>query len=458
VRASWLWVLVLVACNEHGKSPPDGPGDASETVAQLEPDRISIDFGTAGVSSSSAPVTLTITNAGLQPSGSVSALITGGSAAEFSIANNDCAGSLGAHSTCALSLVLRPTSLGAKAATLIVSAMPGGMISIELTGAATTDSGPRFIMSPQNLVFAAQAVATSTTQTITVTNPGGAPTGPPAFMLAGTTPAAYQFTTTCSGALPAGGQCLVHVTFQPVAAGAQDALIEIAATPGGSTTASLSGTGLSSALLEADRLVVDFGGVTSSSPAQTITITNVGSQPSGALLATISGPDTAELAITSDTCSGNILAAQTSCTVTVRVVPMTVGNKQAALLVAGMPGGALAIDLRAVVLSDFDGFITASPTIVFFADQALGAASASQTITITNQGGQTTGPVTVMLGGANPAAYQYTTTCGTGLPVIGTCTIDVVFQPVAAGSQNAVITTIASPGGTVSTTLAGNGL
>ncbi len=76
----------------------------------------------------------------------------------------------------------------------------------------------------------------------------------------------------------------------------------------------------------------------SPSPATTFTATNVGGQPTGALLASVTGPNANDFTISANACA-QPLAAAASCTLNVIFEPDSNGGRSAVLHVAGSPGG-----------------------------------------------------------------------------------------------------------------------
>jgi hypothetical protein len=137
MRASWLWVLWLAACTEHGRSPPDGRvvGDAPAMVAKLTAQPLSFDFGSVLVGTTSATATIVIINVGAQPSGLISAQLSGPSAGEFGIVANSCAANaLAGGAMCTLSISFTPFSAGTKTVTVTASATPGGSVVVMLGG------------------------------------------------------------------------------------------------------------------------------------------------------------------------------------------------------------------------------------------------------------------------------------------------------------------------------------
>lgn len=85
-----------------------------------------------------------------------------------------------------------------------------------------------------------------------------------------------------------------------------------------------------------------------------------------------------------------------------------------------------------------------SPVAIDFPGQDVGSASAPSSITLTNTGSAQLTLSNVSIGGTNPQDFlaQSGSTCVAGamIPAAGACSIGVVFNPAATGSQSALIT------------------
>jgi hypothetical protein len=82
----------------------------------------------------SARQTYTVINASSSPTGAIATTLPG---TQFSIASNTCAAGLPANMSCAIEIEFKPTSTGAKSATLSVSASPGGSDDFVIGGTGT---------------------------------------------------------------------------------------------------------------------------------------------------------------------------------------------------------------------------------------------------------------------------------------------------------------------------------
>jgi len=87
-----------------------------------------------------------------------------------------------------------------------------------------------------------------------------------------------------------GASCTINVTFKPVHAGLQQAIITVTPTPGGPVTIPLTGTGLA-ATLQASPPSLSFGAVLiGDARDMTLTFTNVGSAPLTISAMSLGGP------------------------------------------------------------------------------------------------------------------------------------------------------------------------
>jgi hypothetical protein len=144
----------------------------------------------------------------------------------------------------------RPTQSGPLSATLNVSASPGGATSATLTG--TGGGSAALAISPPSQDFGTVALGSSSAIfTFTVTNTGGAPTGPLNGTITGLNGTQFTFgpgqssSCTFTTILAAGATCTVEMVFRPTQSGPLSATLNVSASPGGATSATLTGTGAS---------------------------------------------------------------------------------------------------------------------------------------------------------------------------------------------------------------------
>jgi hypothetical protein len=98
-----------------------------------------------------------------------------------------------------------------------------------------------------------------------------------------------------------------------------------------------------------------------------------------------------------------------------------------------------------------------SPSVLNFAAQAPGVASAPQTVTLTNIGTTSLTISSIALGGTNPTSFQQTNNCSM-LAATSACQVEVASIPSAAGAQSASLNvTDTAPGSPQTAALNGTG-
>ncbi len=304
------------------------------TQATLDLDTHNINFGQVQVGSTSAAQTVTVTN-----NGNITLNLTGWPAsgtgyAVVAGAPTTCTGTLAANASCVIGVTFSPNNPPrTQTGLLTVQSSNGTPLTdtVNLTGEGIASS----VAISGNLAFGDVRVNTaSAAHTITITNAGGA-------VLNVTTVSSdnAQFAisnNTCNGAaVPAnGGTCTLDVVFTPTSTGNQSATLSVASDAATSPDqATLTGRGVQAYIsMTPDPLT--FGNVmVGDTPTANITISNPGSMD-----LTFLGPLTfagdAPFSLLSDTCddfNGGLLAANASCTATIRFAPTGVGAFTATL-------------------------------------------------------------------------------------------------------------------------------
>jgi hypothetical protein len=200
----------------------------------------------------------------------------------------------------------------------------------------------------------------------------------------------------------------------------------------------------------------NFGTVTlgSSSNSTTFTIRNVASLSTGALSVALSGSGASQFSLTTSMCTGAVLAAGATCTVGVRFVPTSAGDKTATLTIAGTPGGSVAIPLSGAGIAG--AILSFSPTSHDFGSVRVGARSNTRSFVLTNSGTVDSGLLSVSLSGG--AEYQLISNGCVTLPPGGSCTISLLFSPTSTGSKTATLTAVGSFSVRASATATGTGV
>jgi len=223
-------------------------GEITASAATLSATSLTFAGQLVGTTSSAQAVTLT--NSGTTALPITSVTIAGTNATDFAETNN-CGTSLAAGAKCSLSVTFKPSAVGSRTAKLSIvegSAISTQNISLSGTGASAV---PGLGLSTSSLSFGNVAdYVTSSGQTITLTNTGGATLTISSRTVTGTNAADFLENSTCGTSLAAGAKCTVVILFTPHAAGARSAALSIADNASGSPqSVKLSGTGVHDVML-----------------------------------------------------------------------------------------------------------------------------------------------------------------------------------------------------------------
>jgi hypothetical protein len=373
------------------------------------------------VGTTSAAQTITITNFGGSPLNSLALSATGGFAE-----TDNCPPTLAPAASCTVSVTFTPAATGDIAGTLQIADDSGNLgptQTIALTGTGTT---PAASLTPTSLAFSSTIVGTtSTARTITLQSVG---TGP--LTISGVTASApfVVTTTTCSGTLAPGVSCTIQVVFAPAAIGAASGAVTIA-DDAGTQTVALTGSGSAPVSLSASS--ISFGSVVAgnASTVRSVTITN--RLPAALAISSITA--TPPFAIASTTC-GAVLNAGANCSVGVQFVPTALGTASGSLVVTDS-----ALTSPQVVALSGTGTapVTLSATAISFGTVTVGTTSSARTVTVTNK---LAGDLTFASIAASAPFAVSATTCGATLPTGTSCTVSVVFAPVAKTTATGALT------------------
>ncbi|MFW5739547.1 MAG: choice-of-anchor D domain-containing protein, partial [Myxococcota bacterium] len=419
--------------------------------AQLSIDPLSHDF----VDAIGSSVTFAVTNNGAVDTGVPQVAIQGVDAAEFTIDGNGCAFALGAGASCSVQVSFHPSSPGSKSASLQVSASPGGTVVAPLTG--TNPEAAMLEVSPTNHDFGPVVVNGQASKEFTVTNAGEQDSSDVSVEVTGD--AAFSLgASSCSGALSPATSCTVQVLFNPGAEGAVSGNLAVSASPGGTLTVPVSGTGTTGAALAISPQAMDFGVVVENetSAAEPFVVTNTGGQDSGAITVTVG----AEFQLISNGCTGQTLAPSGQCTVTVAFAPTTAGDHTAVLTAAANPGGSASASLSGTGVEPAQ--LQLSPLSHDFGPVPDGTTSVQASFLVENIGSAPTSAINTQLLGSHAGQFSQQATptpCdNVQLQPGGTCTVEVLFSPVGTGDRTASLQVSATEGGTVSASLTGEGV
>lgn len=237
--------LAITSNGGNITAPLTGTGATPPVLLTATPATLA--FANTNVNANSLVLTTTIRNTGTTASTVPAVTIAGVDAAMFT-RTTTCTLALAANGTCTVSVTFRPTSVGAKSATLTV-AVTGNSVVVPLTG---TGVGQTLGLSATAVAFGNQtARITSANQTVTVTNTGTAPLTVTAPTITGTNIGDFALTNACPlTAIVAGATCTITVRFTPTALGARAATLNVFsnALNGSPIAVALTGTGITSTL------------------------------------------------------------------------------------------------------------------------------------------------------------------------------------------------------------------
>jgi hypothetical protein len=166
--------------------------------------------------------------------------------------------------------------------------------------------------------------------------------------------------------------------------------------------------------------------VATQSVAQTITITSSGTAPVTFGSPVVSG-DFAE----TDTCAGQTLAVNATCTVSVVFAPTATGARSGLLTVyANVSGGQATVALTGAGTAAAD--ITLNPLALGFGATVVNQSAAAQIITLNNTGGTAAALQMPVITGDFAISAN---TCGATLGASTGCALSIVFTPTASGNR-----------------------
>jgi CSLREA domain-containing protein len=231
--------------NPTSGPPPDGDGTAVGAVEQsVDAIPSPNDFGSLrwGTTSGTQLFLMHNRTGNALPAGTV---LGGANAGDFQRSSDGCTNTSITNNTfCTMDVAFHPVSPGNGVKNAILSFSVSPVELATLTGTATEYVS----VAPTSHNFGSTQTGTPTGATqFVVTNAGPGTSGTFATTLAGPNASEFGITAnTCAGqTLAALATCTVSVRFAPATAGAKTATLKIIGTPGGTTSASLTGTATS---------------------------------------------------------------------------------------------------------------------------------------------------------------------------------------------------------------------
>jgi hypothetical protein len=252
----------------------------------------------------------------------------------------------------------------------------------------------------------------------------------------------------CGG--PVSGQCLMPIVFQPTAPGLRTGTVTISDNGYLDSSLAINLTGYGSGVIVSPTsLTFAPQGVGTTSPAQTVTLTN--KLAKGLTMGKVQ--TVAAFVVSSNGCTGTI-ASGSSCTIGVKFAPTQVGAVTASLAIYDSDGSSPQL----VPLQGTGIGAALAPASLTFAAQNGGTTSAAQTLTLTNYLSSSLS-LTASFSGANPGdfAISTTSTCGSSLAANSSCTYGITFKPSANGAESATLS-VSDAAGAQTAALKGTGI
>jgi Abnormal spindle-like microcephaly-assoc'd, ASPM-SPD-2-Hydin len=306
--------------------------------------------------------------------------------------------------------------------------------------------------SPLTFVSTIQGQAAGT-QTVTLNNTGGANLTINTVTLTSTSAdlqldfnAVGNGACGAAGVVAGGSSCTFTIGFTPKAIGARSAILSIAHSVGTSSV-TLQGTG--AAIPTASISVTQptaFADTVINSPAltQNIVLTNSGTANLQLSAITLSGAASSAFSVLNN--AGNCTASSTlaptlSCPITVAFAPTSVAIFSGQLVVTSnavnAAGGNISFSLQGTGTAAPAAKISISSTAVAFGNQTIAGTSGAQSVTVQNSGNAAANISSITVSGSNTFSIVDATACPTTLAANTSCTLQLVFKPVAAGLQSA---------------------
>lgn len=307
--------------------------------------------------------------------------------------------------------------------------------------ATYTFAYPAVTFTPPSVTFPNQTVnTTSGTQTITVSNTGGAALAISSIALTGANTADFAQTNNCPASLAAGSTCNILVTFTPASASFTAAVTVTDNAAGSPQSVALAGTG-TVALAPVATLTpasLAFGNVqqATTSASQTVTLKNTGNAALTISGIAIAGSNPTDFAQTNN--CGVSLAAGVSCSISVTFTPASIAGFSATLTVTDNAAGSPhQVSLTGAGIAPLPQ-TTTPPAALDFGNVIVGETFKQfEVITSLNATDHMLVPSATS---SDPAFVLNAFLSDCNIPPGGACQFFVTFAPTAAKAYSATIT------------------
>jgi hypothetical protein len=307
-------------------------------------------------------------------------------------------------------------------------------------------------LSPTGLAFGSEEIGVvSPSQTVTMTNTGAVPLLISSVAVTGANASSFIFSNGCGTSVAVGANCTIHGHFTPNASGPLTAAITITDNATYSPqTIPLSGSGVeaNSTTVSLSATTVTFGiqEIGTISPSQDVTLTNTGTTALFISGVSVTGPNATSFAFASS--CGTTVAPGANCLLHGHFAPVAAGALTATFNVTDTATGSpQTITLNGTGVALNSTTVSLSPPSLTFASQAVGTASAAQSVTLTNTGSNALAVTGVTVTGSGAASFAFSSSCGTGIAAGASCTIHGHFAPTTTGTITASVNIIDSATG-----------
>jgi hypothetical protein len=312
---------------------------------------------------------------------------------------------------------------------ITVTSTSGSLTNTTTVNLTVSNFAPAVSLSPTSLTFASVVVGqTSTAKSVTVTNTGSATLDISSITTSGPFALATS-TKPCGSTLAAGSNCKIEVTFTPTQQGANTGTLSIYDNAANNPqTVPLSGTGSVAVGLTPATATYSATAVGTSSAAKVFTLTN----HQNVALTGVSISTTGDFSVSSTTCGTSVNALGT-CTIDVVFTPTEVGTETGTLSVYDSASNS---PQTAALTGTGTAPATLTPATATYSATKVGSTSAAKVFTLKNHQNVALTGVTISTTGDFSVS---STTCGTSVNALGTCTIDVVFTPTEVGTETGTL-------------------
>jgi hypothetical protein len=192
-----------------------------------------IGFPDVATGTSSAPISITVTNSGGAPLHVSSVTIIGTNPTDFGIASNTCtAAATAVNTTCTVGVTFTPSGTGQRLANLQftddASSSPQ-ILALSGNGVSSTTNGPAVVISPASVAVAGTQGTASTSTNIVISNSGTAPLHISGVVFGGANVSEFvNPSNPCVGTpIAPNTSCTISVTFAPLGTGARAETVTI---------------------------------------------------------------------------------------------------------------------------------------------------------------------------------------------------------------------------------------